>query len=258
MVRRSQQNVSTVGRGTSQSVRRQRLCLRAGQLVNRAAVHNRAAARNEGTTMDTQGEHVEQDVCSRCGGSGLTHEASCPNRRIRIPLPGAPGPPFSVTQKAALDALGRALDGRSVGDTDEQFVGIVEAVLAQASRGGTRIDIRDCTIVLLNASDIRGVHSISVNVSGLARAGYQEAAEALKKVTEAVTHSAGLTARERTELLELLDELSKQAVLSRTQRAKPGVVKGVLTGLATGLAAAGGLAEVWSTWGPAIQRFFGL
>lgn len=233
-----------------------RLC--AGEQYNRAARHSSAACRSEGTTMDRQEEHVQRPVCPHCGRTGLIHDLTCPNRRIWIPLPGAAGPPFSVTQKAALDAVARALDGGPVKHTGEEIVGIVEAILAQASRGGTRIDIRDCTIVLLNASDIRGVHSISVNVSGLAGAGYEEAAEALKMVTEAVTHSAELTAHERTELLELLDELSKQAVLSRTQPAKRGIVKGILTGLATGLGAAGGLAEAWSTWGPTIQRFFGL
>lgn len=240
------------------SVCRQLWCLRAGEQYKRAARHSSAACRTEGTTMDTRKEHVEHDVCPHCGGTGLTHEASCPWRRVYIPLPGAQAAPFSVTQKAALDAIGRVLDGGPAGYAGEEIVDIVKAVLAQASQSSMRLDIRDSTILLLNAREIKGVHSISVNISGLARAGYEQAAEALKKVTGAVTHSAELTARERTELLELLDELSRQAVLSRTQRAKPGVIKGILTGLATGLAAAGGLAEVWSIWGSVIQRFFGL
>ena len=208
--------------------------------------------------MDTQEEHSEQDVCPRCGASGLTHQAGCTNQRIWIPLPGAPGPPFSVSLSAALDALARALDGKSVGESDDQFVDIAKAILAQAGQGGVRIDIRDIVVVQLHAADIRGANSISANISGLAQSGHDEVAEALKWVTEAVTHCLEITAAQRSELLELLDELSSQAVLGLSERAKPGVIKGILAALATGLGAAGGLAEVWSTWGPCIQAFFGV
>lgn len=223
-----------------------------------APLHNRAAFKNEGMTMHTRAEHVEESVCPHCGATELIHEASCPWRRVWIPLPGAERGPFSVSQKVALDAIGRVLGDGPNGHAREEIVDVVKAMLAQASEGTMRLDIRDSTIVLLTATDIRGVHSISVNISGLAQAGYEEAAEALKKIAEAVTHSAEIAAAERSELLELLEELSTQAVLSSSQRAKPGVIRGILTGLATGLAAAGGLAEVWSTWGPAILTFFGL
>lgn len=66
-----------------------------------------------------------------------------------------------------------------------------------------------------------------------------------------------ITDEQRTELLDQLDELSTQAAIPQNKRVKPGVTKAILTGLATGMSAAGGLAEMWSTWSPAIRTFFG-
>jgi hypothetical protein len=190
--------------------------------------------------MDTDREGIEQPACRICGQRGFAHAAGCPNGQFFTVLPGAPGPPFSVSPKTVLNAMARALNGRSVGDT---------------GGSGMRIDIRD-SIVLLNGRDITGVHSISVNLSTLEREGYEKAAEGLKEITEAVTRCLEISAAERSELLDMLDELSRQALLMRSKRAKPGVVKGILAAVATGLSAVGGLAEVWSTWGPAIERFF--
>jgi hypothetical protein len=206
----------------------------------------------------TRGKHAEQDLCPHCGASGLTHEVGCPNRRIWVPAPGAPGPPVSAAEKTVLDATARLLDGRPVGQAGEQLMAVVKAIVAQAGQEGTRIDIRDNTILVLNLTDIRGTTSISASISALAQSGYTELAEALKRVTEAVTNCLEITSAHRSELLELLDELSKQAILSRSERVKPAVIKEILTGLATGLGAAGGLAEVWSAWGPSIRGFFGV
>ena len=83
-------------------------------------------------------------------------------------------------------------------------------------------------------------------------------AEAIEKLTQAVTESRKLQDQEKIIVLEQLEELSKQAVLSPDQRVKPGVLKAVVNGIATILGAAGGLAKVWSTWGPVVMRFFGL
>jgi hypothetical protein len=201
---------------------------------------------------------AEQEACPRCGALGLIHEAGCPNRRLWVRLPGAPGPPFSVRREEILEALVRVLDGRSVGEAGGEFAEIAKAIVAQAGQASTRIEIRDNTILILYATDIRGANSISANVSTLAQCGHEEAARGLKEVTEAVTEHLEMAAALRSELLELLDELSRQAVLPRSEQAKPAVIKGILAGLATGLQGAGGLAEVWSTWGPSIQRFFGL
>ncbi len=123
----------------------------------------------------------------------------------------------------------------------------------------TKIDIslHDSSIGVLNTGEIRNIESISVSVTALSSKGYSEVANALKALTESVTRSAEMSPRERTELLDNLEELSRQAALAEKKRAKPAVIKSILLGISTTLAGVGGVAEVWSTWGPTIQRFFG-
>jgi len=126
-----------------------------------------------------------------------------------------------------------------------------------AKRMKIDINLHDSSIGVLNAGEIKDIESISVNVTALSSKGYSEVAGALKALTESVTRSAEMRPRDRTELLDNLDELSRQAALAEKKRAKPAVIKSILLGISTALAGAGGLAEVWSTWGPTIQRFFG-
>lgn len=127
-----------------------------------------------------------------------------------------------------------------------------------AGKGGVNIIISQSNIGLLNTGELEDVKSISVNITSLQNSGYAEVAEALKNLTEAVVNSQELSSEKQSEVLDQLTELSRWATLTAEQRAKPGVLKAVLGGLATTLGAAGGLAEVWSTWGPAIRAFFGL
>jgi len=133
---------------------------------------------------------------------------------------------------------------------------VVREMLKEAKRAG--INISRSTIGILNTGDIEEVQSISVNVSTLVESGHSEIAKALKNLTEAVAAEQKISSEERAELLDQLEELSRQATLKPEERAKTGVIKAILTSLATGLSAASGLAELWSTWGPAIRRFFGL
>jgi hypothetical protein len=119
------------------------------------------------------------------------------------------------------------------------------------------IKLNNSTIGILNTGQIEHVQSISVHVASLAESGYTEVAKALKELTEAVAASKEISSHERSYVLDNLEELSKQASLPPTERAKTGVVKSILAGVASSLGAAGGLAEVWSTWGDKIRIFFG-
>lgn len=123
---------------------------------------------------------------------------------------------------------------------------------------GDRIEISRSTIGILNTGEIKQVERISVNVSALEKSGNFDVAEAMKHLTEAVTNSRELSERQQSELLDQLEEISRQATLAPDKRSSSGVIKALLAGIATGLGAAGGLAEVWSTWGSVITRFFGL
>ena len=121
----------------------------------------------------------------------------------------------------------------------------------------TEIHLRDSTIGVLNTGEIKDVQSISVNVATLAESGHAEMAKALKELTEAVAASHDLSADDRAYVLENLEELSRQAALPPNERTKSGVIKSIASGVGASLSAAGGLAEVWSTWGSVIRAYFG-
>ena len=92
----------------------------------------------------------------------------------------------------------------------------------------------------------------------MSKSGAHEVAESIKQITEAVSKSHDLTESTKLTVLEQLEELSKQALIPIENRSKSGIIKAIISTLATTLSTAGGLAEVWTTWGPAIQKFFGL
>jgi len=102
------------------------------------------------------------------------------------------------------------------------------------------------------------VGSISVSISALAAENNADVAQALKAVTEEVANSVDLSGPLRTETLDQLDEISRQAALPQSSRAPAGVIKSILTGIGATLGSAGGLAGVWSTWGGSIRSFFGM
>ncbi|HOW80783.1 MAG TPA: hypothetical protein PK406_15170, partial [Verrucomicrobiota bacterium] len=102
------------------------------------------------------------------------------------------------------------------------------------------------------------IDSIEVHVQSLSAAGHSDAAVALKSLAEATATSAELSQQARIEALEQLDELARQAAVAPEHRSKVGVLSALFHGLATTLSAAGGTAEVWSTWGNVIKKFLGL
>ena len=127
-----------------------------------------------------------------------------------------------------------------------------------AGKGEININISQSTIGILNTGEIEDVESIKFFVSSLCNSGNFEIADALKHLTEAVTDSQELSPRNRSEVLDQLTELGRQATSPQEQRSKPGVLNAIVKDVATILAGAGGLAKVWSTWGPSIKAFFGL
>ncbi|MCX5880338.1 MAG: hypothetical protein NTU74_00505 [Deltaproteobacteria bacterium] len=121
----------------------------------------------------------------------------------------------------------------------------------------TEIRISNSTIGILNTGQIKNIESIIINIGKLNDVGSDEVANALKNITSAVAESTDLTADVKSNTLEQLENLSEQAVLPVNDRSKPGVIMAVFTALNGTLAAAGSLADIWSTWGAAIQKFFG-
>jgi hypothetical protein len=129
---------------------------------------------------------------------------------------------------------------------------------AVAVSGGPSIHITHSNVGLVNTGEIAEVRSIAMNISTLFQSGHEEIAEALTAMTEAVTNNKEITPEQQTYLLENLEELSTQAAHEPDQRAKPGVIKSLISGIAMTISTAGGLAEVWNTWGPVITAFFGI
>lgn len=119
------------------------------------------------------------------------------------------------------------------------------------------ISIDRSTVGMLSTGKIENVRSINTNISTLASSDQSQVAEALKNLTEAVAESKEITSEQKDETLEQLELLSEQAVLPAPER-KTGLIKPTLSALATILSSAGGLAEVWSTWGTPIKAFFGV
>ena len=142
---------------------------------------------------------------------------------------------------------GQTIEALLKGETAAEVSRLVKATLTSASAAARSP----------SAPEIQHVASINVNVPALEQSGYAEAAHALTQLTEAVASDQGIGRDERADILEQLEELTRQATLPSEETPKPAVVKEILTALATTLGAAGGLAEVWSTWGPAICQFFG-
>ena len=121
---------------------------------------------------------------------------------------------------------------------------------------GDSFNISQSNIGVLNTGVVQKMESISINISTLTESGHTDVATALQAITAAITESSELSTDHQAELLEQLDELGRQAVLPLEERSSSGVINAILSGIASGLGAAGGLAEVWSTWGETVTQFF--
>lgn len=119
-----------------------------------------------------------------------------------------------------------------------------------------KIEIANSTIGMLNTGEILA-ESITTNISALNDSNQQRIAEAFNSVTESVKASQDISSQQQNEILEQLELLSKQATLAPSER-KVGLIRPTLSALAATLSAGGGLAEIWSKWGSAIEGFFGI
>lgn len=109
---------------------------------------------------------------------------------------------------------------------------------------------------LLNSGDISHIKSISINVGRLQEQGEKQIAQTLNDILEAVAADVSLSHDEKNELLDQVEELSKQATLPAEQRAKPGMIKAIIGGIGATIGTAASLSDLWSTWGPIIRSFF--
>ena len=121
----------------------------------------------------------------------------------------------------------------------------------------SEINITNSTIGVLNTGQMNNIKSIAVNIGKLNDSGLKEVAAAINALADAVAVSTELIDELKSSTLDQLESLSQQALLPEKERMKPGILKALGTALSSTLSAVGGLAEIWFTWGPAIQKFFG-
>jgi hypothetical protein len=153
---------------------------------------------------------------------------------------------------------GHRVESHIKGTDGKEVLEVVKAIMNDAKGFSSGNITISGTVGIFNTGTMENIQSISTNIGKLEKNNETDVAKAFKALTEAVASSGELDDTTRSDLIEQLEELSNQATLSADKRVKTGVIKGMFVGLATGLSAAGGLAEVWSTWGPAISAYFGI
>lgn len=122
-----------------------------------------------------------------------------------------------------------------------------------------QLNIHGSAVGVLNTGERASLQDIDVSLAVVAKAGNKDVAEALKSLTQAVAvieSEEDLSPEDRAAVLDQLRELTAQAAQPEGAR-RAGLVKALLQSLGSSLQAAGGLAEVWETWGPTLQEFFG-
>jgi type IV secretory pathway VirB10-like protein len=137
---------------------------------------------------------------------------------------------------------------------------IVRAVLARAGLAATGSPgaASRARIQALTAEQVRIVERIGVHVAHLRRLGEVDMAEAFSALAGAVALGGDLNQHMRSDALELIDELSRQASRPEQERSGKAVLRSVLAGLGSTLVGAGALTEAWRSSSRRIEEFFGI
>jgi hypothetical protein len=104
---------------------------------------------------------------------------------------------------------------------------------------------------------IRHMESIAAHLNHISAPTEKRVVDAITEVTKAVTKDSTLDYTTRAQVLDLLIELARQTALPAANRS-PSVGRAIVGALDASLNAAGNLADVWSTWGETIKKFFGI
>ncbi len=166
-------------------------------------------------------------------------------------------PNFSVNAYEQSYAQLDSLVGQAITELEHELTPPLQSRSKGDNKGRPAITISNSNIGILNTGQVESIGSITLHVQNLAASGNPDVAKALNSLAEAIGASREVSEHVKSEALDQLDELARQAAVEPHQRAKLGVIKSLFQGLATTLSAAGGLAEVWSTWGHEIRKFFG-
>lgn len=192
--------------------------------------------------------------CTRCKGTGKIGTfpmSPCPKC-------GGSGNCITCSGSFRISRGDKKIESKIEGTNAEDVILVIKAIGEMSETMDEALKISNSTIGILNFGELEDIKNISLNITTLSQKGEIKIAEAIKEIIENITENNDLTSTSRNELLDLLEELSKQAVLNPNQRSRKATIKAIITSIATGMGAAGGLAEVWSTWGRTISKFFGI
>lgn len=120
-----------------------------------------------------------------------------------------------------------------------------------------KINIDGSTVGILNTGQIKDIENINININTISNSGYSNVANALKILVEIVISNREIEEEQKTEILELLNELSCQTALLPNQRAKRSVLKAILLTLDQSMTIVSSLHQVWLKRGTPIKTYLG-
>jgi uncharacterized Zn finger protein (UPF0148 family) len=183
--------------------------------------------------------------CPTCGGTGCLKVNG-----EYIQCPTCSGSFIVITE-------GKKVEGKVEGINASDVADVMNAVINPDKKSGLTITVSNSNVGVINTGDMENIKSISMNIHTLVKSDNVEVAQAFNKLSNAIATSNEFTSAQRSELIELLKELAKEAGKKPNERLGKAPIKAIFSSLATGIGMAGGLSEIWSTWGSIVSRFFG-
>ena len=188
----------------------------------------------------------DKNICPTCNGRGHLRRGlgykECPT---------CSGSFIVVTED-------KKIKGKVEGVNASEVAEVMKSVIHSDKNSGVNINVSNSNVGVINAGDMKNIKSISNSVASLVKSDDFKVAQAFSKLSKAVAYSKELSTNQRSEILDLLEEMAIEAGKKPENRLNKSAIKAIFASIATGVGIAGGLAEVWSTWGPIISGFFGI
>ncbi len=140
---------------------------------------------------------------------------------------------------AGLDGVRHLLEGRTTAGLDESKGNSQIKVVVNAQGGGAEVGSLRTDVSVCNA--------LGIDIGHLTA-----------KIRDAANSCDELTERQLAMLLGLLNTLEQQANLPQEKRLSATKLRSIIDSVSTLCQGVGGLATVWSVWGSAIGKLFGL
>lgn len=153
---------------------------------------------------------------------------------------------------------GKVISARIEGKDSSEVSAVIDSIFSKSSIMGDNVNINNYVTTHIEMEQVEDSVVISGNVSQLFKQECIDIASILNMLNEELTTTNQLSSDERKEALDILREVSEQAVASPEERVKKGVLKGALVGLAAAIATSADLTELWNFVYPVLRSHFGL